>query len=85
MGDTEKITGVWQQMIDAWPSRLVARTEVDRFSGGLLTSKYMANLDSLGLGCERVTCGRKIAYPIDSLVAWMRGRSGNRKEANHAG
>lgn len=66
---------IFQQMVDRWPSAIVARTEVDKFSGGLMSSKYIANLDSQGAGPERITCGRKVAYPIDSLVAWLRDRS----------
>ena len=67
---------IFQEMAERWPSAVVARVEVERFTGGLISAKYMANLDSLKLGCERITCGRKVAYPLASLITWMRDRSG---------
>ena len=66
---------IFQEMADKWPSAVVARTEVDKFSGGLMTSKYMANLDSAKQGPARVRCGRKVIYPVQSLVRWLRERS----------
>ena len=66
---------IFQKMAKKWPSAMVARTEVGRFTGGMLSSKYMANLDSSGEGPIRVRSGRKVGYPVDDLVAWMRERS----------
>jgi hypothetical protein len=70
---------VFQEMADKWPSAAVARTDVGRFSGGLLNSKTLANLDAAGLGCPgRIACGRKVAYPLtgeNGLIAWMRARA----------
>jgi hypothetical protein len=34
----------------SWPSSLVARDQVGKFSGGVISSKYIANLDCRGLG-----------------------------------
>lgn len=59
----------------AWPSPIVSRTEIYKFSGGLLSPRTLANLDSLGDGPPRGRCGRKIFYPVDSLVAWLKARS----------
>lgn len=58
-----------------WRSGLVARTQISEFSGGLLTPKYLANLDSQGLGPPRVRSGRRVAYDVEQLVVWMRDRS----------
>jgi len=69
---------VFQEMADKWPSSAVARTEVKPFSGGMLNSKTMANLDSQGLGPERIQVGRKIAYPLGGpkgMVSWLRART----------
>jgi len=68
---------VFQEMADRWPSAIVARTEIKTFTGGLISSKYMANLDCLGKHCPpRVRIGmRKIAYPVGPLVVWLRKRS----------
>jgi len=66
---------IFEEMADKWPSAVVARVEVERFTGGLMSCKYIANLDSQGAGPERITCGRKVAYPIESLIRWLRDRS----------
>lgn len=66
---------VFQEMADKWPSAAVARTDVGRFSGGLLNSKTLANMDCQGVGPSRIQVGRKVAYPVSELVAWMRARA----------
>lgn len=66
---------VFQEMSARWPSAVVARVEVGRFTGGLISAKYLANLDSMGQGPKRITCGRKVGYPVNDLVAWLRARS----------
>lgn len=69
-------TDVFQEMMDRWPSPVVARTQIERFTGGLLTAKYLANLDCQpGQGPARVVCGRKVGYPVRELVQWLRERS----------
>lgn len=66
----------WQDMAERWPSSGVARTEVERFSGGAIKEKYLANLDSQGQGpTGRIRVGRKIVYPVASLVQWLENRS----------
>jgi hypothetical protein len=70
------MTDVFDQMADKWPSAVVARTEIANFTGGMLSSKYCANLDSLNIGCPgRVRVGRKVGYPVERFVEWMRERS----------
>lgn len=68
---------LYEEMGKRWPSALVARHEVGRFTGGLLAPGTMANLDSAGQGpAERVLLGtRRVAYPVRALVDWLRGRS----------
>jgi hypothetical protein len=59
-----------------WPSTLVSRDVIDRFSGGIISPRYIANLDCQGLGpSERIRIGRKVAYPIDALCNWLAARS----------
>ena len=67
---------IFQEMVDRWPSAIVARTEIERFTGGMISGKYIANLDSDGTGPVRVKMGRKVGYPVQDLVRWMRERSG---------
>jgi hypothetical protein len=60
----------------SWPSTLVARDQVGKFSGGIISSKYIANLDCRGLGpVERLRIGRKVVYPVNSLVDWLASKS----------
>lgn len=59
-----------------WPSSVVARQEVPKFAGGAISEKYLANLDSQGLGPKgRIKIGRRVAYPVDSLIQWLEDRS----------
>ncbi len=63
-------------LAEKWPSPFVAREEINKFSGGILNQKYLANLDSQGKGPEgRIRIGRKIAYPVVSLIAWLESRT----------
>ena len=69
---------VFTEMANKWPSAIVARQEVDKFSGGVISGKYLANLDCQGLGPSRVVIGRKIGYPVNALIEWLRDRSERR-------
>jgi predicted DNA-binding transcriptional regulator AlpA len=62
-------------LADKWPSSVVARRKVSEFSGGILSEKYCANLDSQGLGPPRVRIGRQVAYPVTELIAWLESRA----------
>ena len=65
------------ELANSWPSPLVARTQhqLDKFSGGILNARTLANEDSLGTGPkDRVKVGRKVAYPVKSLIAYMQGK-----------
>jgi hypothetical protein len=63
-------------LAEKWPSSMVSRTEIERFTGGIVSEKYIANLDSAGKGPEgRIRIGRKIAYSVDSVIRWLESRS----------
>lgn len=65
----------WVLMAEKWPSPIVARTEVARFSGGILHPRTLANLDARGEGPKtRIKHGRKVAYPVDALIEFLRKR-----------
>jgi hypothetical protein len=58
-----------------WPSGIVARSQVQAFSGGLIKGTTIANLDSLGEGPpEVVRIGRAVGYPVDSFISWLEQR-----------
>ena len=66
----------FKDLADKWPSSIVARSQVSNFSGGVLNSKYLANLDSLGRGVKgRIRVGRQIVYSVDALIEFMEQRA----------
>ncbi len=66
----------FQLMVEAWNGGpYVPRSQVDKFSGGILHPKTLANLDSQGEGPERVRYGRKIYYPVEKLAHWAQRRA----------
>lgn len=63
-------------MADRWPSSHVARERIGDFTGGLVNPKYLANLDSQGLGPGgRFRVGRKVVYPVQSVIQWLENRA----------
>ena len=67
---------VFKEMVDKWKAPVVARTEIETFTGGAMREKYIANLDSAGLGpAGRFRVGRKVVYPVKALVEWLESRS----------
>lgn len=69
-------TTIFQNMVDRWKAPIVARTEAPTFTGGAISEKYLANLDSQGLGpAGRFYIGRKVVYPTGEFVKWLSNRS----------
>ena len=67
---------IWQEMAARWPSAIVSRQEAGRFSGGAVSPKFLANCDSQKTGPSgRFAIGKRICYPVDSLIQWLRQRS----------
>lgn len=63
-------------LAEKWSSAFVARSEIGKFTGGLISSGYLANLDSLGLGPKgRIRVGRRVAYPVSEIVKWLEARA----------
>lgn len=51
---------------------VVARKDVERQLGGLVTMKTLANADSSGKGpLGAYVVGRSVVYPAESLVRWI--------------
>lgn len=71
-------------LAEKWPSPVVARREFGKFTGGLISAKYMANLDSQGLGPEgRFRIGKRgIGYFVSNAVAWLEKRAENLPQKN---
>ena len=67
---------IFHEMAERWPSSMVSRTEIEKFTGGIISEKYIANLDSAGKGPKgRIRIGRKIAYNVDSVIRWLESRA----------
>lgn len=63
---------------EKWPSTIVAREEFRNFTGGAMSEKYLANLDAQMKGPEgRFKIGRKVVYPVDSVLRWLEARMGD--------
>jgi hypothetical protein len=50
---------------------VIARKDINVHLGGLISSGYLANLDSKGLGPKALKSGRRVAYLREDLVAWL--------------
>lgn len=54
---------------------VLARKDISRLTGGLISPRSLANLDCAGLGPKgRVKIGRLTAYERDSFVSWLSER-----------
>lgn len=64
-----------KQLQDSWPSPYVARSQVEKFSGGIISPKTLANADSLGIGPKKFYFGkRKVFYLASELAEWIFSR-----------
>jgi hypothetical protein len=54
---------------------MIARDHVGKLLGGVISSKTMANIDSLGEGPKRMRMGRKIVYMTEDLLEWLASRT----------
>ena len=63
------------KMADRWPSPILHRNKVGEFTGGLISGRTMANLDSRGEGIEdRFYVGNKTGYFVESFITWLENR-----------
>jgi hypothetical protein len=74
-GELTEIAKIIDQMAANWGSNIVARKEIGRFSGGILSPKTLANMDSKGEGPEgRFIICNQTAYPIQKIIKFMKDR-----------
>ena len=66
----------FKSLAEKWPSSIVARSEVGKFTGGLVRPKTLANAESLGIGPHSYRFGKKCYYLADDLITWMSERQG---------
>ena len=69
------MTAEEKEFVDAMLDKLppvIARHQVDRFLGGLVSPFTVKNADLAGTGPEVAwRVGNKVAYRTDSLVGWL--------------
>lgn len=69
------MTSEEKEFVDAMLDKLppvIARHQVDRFLGGLVSPFTVKNADLAGTGPEVAwRVGNKVAYKTDSLVGWL--------------
>lgn len=76
MHTTEQIIDT---MAESWPSTIVARKALREFSGGTISPRTMANLDSLGKGPEDAfLLMNQVCYPVQNLCEWLKKRASKR-------
>ena len=63
---------VIQESAASFPTKFIARSQVKTFTGGVYSSGYLANHDSLGTGPKGAfKIGRQVCYPTSSLCDWL--------------
>lgn len=64
-----------RELIDALAGELppfIARTDVERHLGGIVSGKTLSNADARGEGPEvAYAVGRKVVYSRDALLRWV--------------
>jgi len=53
---------------------VISRERIEEYLGGIISSKRLANLDSLGEGPPRFRVARKVAYRTALLLEWISTR-----------
>jgi len=54
---------------------ILTRQKIHEFSGGLISAKTLANLDSSGEGVvPRLRIGGKVAYPKEAVIEFLKRR-----------
>ena len=67
---------VLDSLADRWPSQIVARKEISKFTGGILSARTLANMDCRGDGIpERFLLANHVCYPVVAVIAWLKERS----------
>ena len=70
------MTDLFDEMAQAWGTSVVTRSELKKFSGGILNPRTIANLDSMGIGISnRFRCGKHVVYPVTDVVQFLRERA----------
>lgn len=69
---------IFDTMADRWPSAIVSRQQLEKFTGGAMKARHQANIDSAGDGPPSIRIGRIVAYPVQAYIGWLRSRAQER-------
>lgn len=58
-----------------WKRPYVYRSEIEKFSRGIIGPGYLSNLDSIGAGPKRMKLGGKVVYDVNDFIKWLEKRS----------
>ncbi|MBU2623420.1 MAG: hypothetical protein KKD92_14000 [Proteobacteria bacterium] len=74
--EKQEIPFDFDELLENWPSPIVPRNSIEKFSGGLINQKYLANLDSSNRGIPgRFRVGRLVCYPARNVVNFIKNRA----------
>ena len=74
MQDQITIERILENLSHKFPE-IITRKKFQELTGGLISEKTLANLDSEGDGIQpRMRIGGKVAYPKDAAIAWLKNR-----------
>ena len=62
---------ILQCMADKWPSGIVARTEIQDFTGGLIAKRTIEKIDG---SLQKIKFGRKITYRVEDVIDFIAER-----------
>jgi hypothetical protein len=66
---------ILQKIDEAWPSPIVLRKDIGKFSCGLVTHRSMETADQRGWGISgRISINGKVAYKKESALKWLGSR-----------
>jgi len=64
-----------EEILKSCPGPVISRKEAAKLTGGLISEKYLANLDCDGTGpSDRVNIGRRVGYRSESFARWFAER-----------
>lgn len=53
----------------------IARKDIEKYLGGIISKAYLTSLDSQGKGPKRFKLGKTVCYSRDALVDWLVARA----------
>jgi hypothetical protein len=71
---------ILQKIDEAWPSPIVLRKDIAKFSCGLVTIKALAAFDCRGIGIAYSKINGKVTYSKQDVIKWLSSRIKNQEQ-----